>query len=73
MDTYRTVNGQTFVVRAAARPPNVHSPKNYKSEIGNWLAPWYFCIPAPRGDVKYTVMTKIKIALIRLMYYLTLA
>ena len=66
-----TVNGQTFVVRAAAHQTYTH--QKTKSEIGNWLAPWYFCIPAPRGDVKYTVMTKIKIALIRLMYYLTLA
>ncbi len=59
---------------ACGRPPNVpYTHQKTKSEIGNWLAPWYFCIPAPRGDVKYTVMTKIKIALIRLMYYLTLA
>jgi hypothetical protein len=35
--------------------------RHQKNEVCGCLAPWYFSIPTPRGEVKHNIMTKIMI------------
>ncbi len=65
------------IVRSMARPRTDNGQtveyRHQKTKSKNWLAPWYFSMPPPRGEVKHNIMTKIMITLIKLMYYLMLA